>query len=292
MRRIAVSVLSLGLLLGAPAAVLAAAPSNNTYAGRTVIGVIPFNDTVDTTQANTGGNDALINTPDCGAPATDASVWYELTATSDDNLVVDVSTSDYSAGVIVATGSPAAGFVLVTCGPGQVFFPASNGETYTMLAFDDQSDGIGNGGTLNFSVTVQPPPPTLDMTVDPIGTVDTKTNLVTVTGTLSCSSPTGVQFFGEVRQRAGRQYVVGNLFGDESCQDVVSWSATTDSFSSGVFVGGKATVHLFAFPFPEGGGGGTPAKASGPGGYGIASPSAVGGEGFEITAQIRLKVTH
>jgi hypothetical protein len=284
MRRIAVSILTLGLLLGAPAAVLAAAPTNNTYAGRTVIGSIPFSDTVDTTQANVGAQDALINA-NCGAPATDASVWYELTPTSDANLTVDVSKSDYSAGVIVATGSPN-NWAIVTCGPGLVIFPAITGETYTILAFDDQSDGIGNGGTLNISVT---PPPVLNLTVDPIGTIDGKTNLVTVTGTLSCSLPAEVQMYGDVRQRAGRQLIIGNLFGGESCQDLVSWSATTDSFSTGIFVGGKATVHLFAFAI--GGGGGTPAKASGLGGYGFGSPQAAGGGdgSTEITVQIRLK---
>src|SRR5881396_1094594 len=105
MRRIAVSVLALGMLLSAPAAVLAAAPSNNSYLGRTVIAAIPFNDTLDTTQANSGGNDVAINA-NCGAPATDASVWYSYTAGSDQNLLIDVSQSDYSAGLIVATGSP------------------------------------------------------------------------------------------------------------------------------------------------------------------------------------------
>jgi hypothetical protein len=284
MRRIAVSIFTLGLLIGAPAAVLAAAPSNNTWTGRTVIGSLPFTDTVDTTEANVGGQDPLINA-DCGAPATDASVWYELTATSDANLTVDVTKSDYSAGVIVATGSPN-NWSVVICGPGLVIFPATTGVTYTILAFDDQSDGIGNGGTLVLSVT---PPPVLHLTVDPVGTLDGKTNLVTVTGTLSCSLPTQVQMYGDVRQRAGRQYIFGNLFADASCQDVVSWSATTDAFSSGVFAGGKATVHLFAFAI--GGGGGTPAKASSPGGYGFVSPQASGGgDGTtEITVQIRLK---
>jgi hypothetical protein len=282
MRRIAVSILTLGFLLGGPAAVLAAAPTNNTWTGRTVIGSLPFTDTVDTTEANVGAQDPLINA-DCGAPATDASVWYELTATSDANLTVDVSKSDYSAGVIVATGSPN-NWAIVTCGPGLVIFPASTGVTYTILAFDDQSDGIGNGGTLIFSVT---PPPVLHLTVDPLGTINASTGMVTVTGTLSCSLPAEVQMYGEVRQKAGRQYIFGNTFNDESCQDVLSWSATTD-FVSGVFVGGKAQVHIIAYSFP---GGGTPARASSPGGYGIVSPSAAGGgDGTtEITAQIRLK---
>ena len=72
----------------------------------------------------------------CGAPATDASVWYTLTG-ADNGVVVDVSSSDYSAGVIVATGSPGS-FELETCGPGAVAFFASSGTTYSILAFDDQ----------------------------------------------------------------------------------------------------------------------------------------------------------
>ena len=135
-----------------------------------------------------------------------------------------MSKSDYSAGVIVATGSPN-NWSLVSCGPGLVIFPATTGVTYTILAFDDQSDGIGNGGTLNLSVT---PPPVLHLTVDPIGTINASTGMVTVSGTLSCSLPADVQMYGDVRQRAGRQYISGDIFSSQSCQDVLSWSATTD----------------------------------------------------------------
>jgi hypothetical protein len=286
MRRIAVSVLSLGLLLGAPAAVLAAAPSNNTYGGRTDIAAIPFNDTIDTTEATAGSNDVEINA-DCGAPATDASVWYSYTAPSDQDLLADVSQSDYSAGLIVAIGSPGS-FQLLTCGPGSVAFPASSGETYTILAFDDQEDGIGNGGTLVFSLDILPPPPTIHINVDPVGALNKQTNEVTVTGTISCSSPAEIQFYGEVKQRAGRQIIFGNLFGDDFCNDVLSFSATTDQYSTGIFAGGKATVHMVAFAFPTGG---APSKASS-GGYGVPGPNATGGEGFdEVTVTIRLKVS-
>ena len=81
--------------------VFAAAPSNDTYAGRTVIGSLPFTDSIDTTDARVGTHDAEMNSQECGAPATDASVWYQLTAPSDGTLLVDVSASSFSAGVIV-----------------------------------------------------------------------------------------------------------------------------------------------------------------------------------------------
>jgi hypothetical protein len=91
------------------------------------------------------------------APATEASVWYELTLTSGATVLADVSGSSYSAGVAVATGSPGS-FTVVTCGPGAVQFYAAGGETYAILAFDDQM-GVGNGGTLSILVDEAPPPP-------------------------------------------------------------------------------------------------------------------------------------
>lgn len=59
---------------------------------------------LDTTEATTDGDDAQLNET-CGAPATDASVWYAFVAGSDAVVVVDVSQSGYSAGVLVGVGS-------------------------------------------------------------------------------------------------------------------------------------------------------------------------------------------
>ena len=149
--------------LAAAGPVLAAAPSNDTYAGRQVISV-GFSDTVDTTQATTDSDDVDINAQ-CGAPATDASVWYSLTPSADMGVVVDVSGSSYSAGAIVATGSPGS-FSVENCAPGAVAFSASSGVTYTILVFDDQQDGAGNGGTLAINVAEAPPPPEVALTVN------------------------------------------------------------------------------------------------------------------------------
>src|SRR5919201_6219235 len=131
MKRIGVSLALLILCTATFAApALAAAPGNDTYSGRTVIGAIPFSDSLDTTQATTDADDSEANSH-CGAPATDASVWYELTPASSATLVVDVSKSTYSAGVIVVTGSPGS-FSLVNCGPRAVAFAASAGVTYAI----------------------------------------------------------------------------------------------------------------------------------------------------------------
>ena len=74
-------------IAAAPAA-LAAAPSNDTFGGATTA-TIGFSQVLDTTQATTDSDDAQLNAS-CGAPATDASVWYSLAGT-DAGVVVDVS---------------------------------------------------------------------------------------------------------------------------------------------------------------------------------------------------------
>jgi hypothetical protein len=224
---------------------LGAAPSNDGYAGRTVIGSLPFSDTVDTSMASTGGNDPKMNVEECGAPATDASVWYQHTAATDSALIVDVSASSYSAGVIVATGNPVAGFSFVTCGPGAVVFFAAAGETYTILAFDDQIDGGGNGGTLEITVDTAPPPPTLDITVDPVGQFNNDGS-ATVSGTVTCIGEAFDTFIEvDLRQRVGRLFISGFGSTSFSCDGTTqAWSV--DVFAdNGLFKGGRTASVTF-----------------------------------------------
>jgi hypothetical protein len=233
----------LNLALITPA--LAAVPSNDTYAGRTVIGSLPFSDSVDTTEATTDADDAEANVTDCGAPATDASVWYELTAAADATLVVDVSASTYTAGVIVATGSPGT-FSFVTCGPDAVILDVTAGETYAIMAFDDQLDGSGNGGSLEITVDTAPPPPEIDATVDPVGHFHADGS-ATVTGTVTCSGDAFDAFIEvDLRQRVGRFFVSG--FGETgfSCDGTTQDWAVDVFPDNGLFKGGHVASVTFA----------------------------------------------
>lgn len=224
------------------APVLAAAPSNDTYLNRTMIGSLPFNASVDTTAATTDGDDLEANAG-C-APATDASVWYELTATSDASIIVDVSASNYSAGVVVVTGSPGS-FTQVACGPGAVGFSALNGGTYAILAFDDQGDGGGNGGTLNITVDVGPPAPVVDVTVDPAG-IFNKSGSATVSGTVTCNGDAEFTSIDvQLRQRAGRVFIDGFGSTQFTCDGTTRpWSV--EVVGNGLFKGGKATATVNA----------------------------------------------
>ena len=243
---VATAALALTTVVVTAAPALAAPPSNDTYAGRTVVGSVPFTQSVDTTEATTDADDAEINAL-CGAPVTDASVWYEFTAQADGGMIVDVSESSFSAGEIVATGSPG-NWTVVACAPGAAGWSAVAGETYTILVFDDQSDGGGNGGVLNITIDVAPPAPTIDVTVNPVGQFDSRTGSATISGTVTCTGEVQFAFMDvELRQTVGRVSTITGI----SSLDVVC-DGTTQSWSvevfpiSGRFAGGKALSVTFA----------------------------------------------
>jgi hypothetical protein len=224
--------------------VLAAAPSNDAYGGRVSIGALPFSANLDTTEATTDADDLEANSEECGAPATDASVWYELTG-SDVGIVVDVSGSDYSAGVIIVTGSPGT-FSLVTCGPGGVGFFADSGVVYSILAFDDQLDGGVNGGNLSIVVDELPPPPAVDITIDPVGRFNAQTGAATLSGKITCTEGAFAFVGAGLRQRVGRFFVSGGGGTEVACNGSEQlWSVEVQP-EFGVFKGGKAQADAFA----------------------------------------------
>jgi hypothetical protein len=232
-------VLALALLLAFAAPALAAAPSNDSRAGATAITAIPYSASLDTSEATTDAEDAEVNAH-CGPPAIDATVWYTLTLALDTHVIVDASGSSYSAGIAVVTGVPGS-FALVACGPGAVAIEAASGTTYTILIFDYQGDGGGNGGTLELSVDAAPPAPTVDVTVDPVATFNKTTGGATVTGTITCTGETfGTHIDVQLRQRVGRATINGFGFTSFTCDGTThTWSAEIFT-NNGVFKGGKA----------------------------------------------------
>jgi hypothetical protein len=240
--------------LGLATPVFAAAPGNDLYAGRTVIPATPFTDTVDTTEATTDADDAEL-TAQCDAPATDASVWYEHTASSDAGLLVETLEADYAVGIIVATGAPGS-FSLVTCGPFNVSFPTVAGETYVILMFDFTEEDEVTGGSLSMRLRDMPPPPELEFTIDGVGSFDPVTGSATIRGTVTCtggdeSSKTFIDF--QVSQLVGRFRINGQGFATFTCDgSTQGWAG--DAFAdNGKFGGGKVSVHAFAFVCTESG---------------------------------------
>jgi hypothetical protein len=239
--RTALAVTVLALVVTAPAA--AAPPANDTFGGAEPIASLPYSATLDTSEATNDAVDAEANAQ-CGAPATEASVWYSYAAGTSSAVVVDVSQSDYSAGVIVVRGSPGS-FTLETCGPGSVGFTAIAGETYSILAFDDTPGGV-NGGTLRLSVS-EASLAAVDVEIDPQASVDPRTGVATISGTLTCSGASDAFLSVQLTQRVGRFSISGTSFTIAGPCDGTPqpWTAEI-SGSNGKFAGGRATIDAFA----------------------------------------------
>lgn len=234
--------------------VLAAAPGNDLYAGRTVIPAIPFTDSVDVSEATTDADDVELN-GQCGAPATDASVWYEYTADADGQLVAETLEADYAVGVIVATGSPGA-FSVVTCYPFNVSFAAFAGETYTILYFNFGGEEGGPGSSLSMRLRALPPPPEIELTLSSTGSFDAMTGAATIRGTVTCTGGddyTKAAVDVQVSQQVGRFQVNGWGNASLDCDGTThAWAAEVFA-DNGKFAGGKASVHVFAFVCTESG---------------------------------------
>jgi hypothetical protein len=239
---LAVTLSALGV--SAPAA-LAAPPLNDTFANARAA-ANGFSEVLDTADATTDSDDAQLNAS-CGAPATNASVWYSFVG-SDTVVVVNVSQSNYSAGVLVGVGSQG-NLQTVICGPGTVAFLAAAGTTYYVLAIDDQFDGGGNGGLLSISFS-EVQTPAVDITVNRFGTVNAQTGVATISGTYTCTGGDFVNVSGEARQNVGRLVTISGFFAFSSsgtCDEAPrSWSANVFP-QGGKFAGGKAMTVTFAF---------------------------------------------
>ncbi len=112
-----------------------AVPPDNDEATGAVVLHLGDQVSEDTTQATTNAGDDALNA-NCGAPATNASVWYQYTPAKKRNVVLDTSASDYSAGLMIFQGTPTADS-LIACGPGAVGIRARAGQTYYVMAFSD-----------------------------------------------------------------------------------------------------------------------------------------------------------
>ena len=218
----------------------AAVPGNDTFPNATTVSA-GYSAVLDTTEATTDADDAQLN-GSCGAPATDASVWYSI-AGADQLITVNVSGSNYSAGVIVGVGTQG-NLQTVSCGPGSVAFFAATGTTYYLLAIDAQTDGSGNGGSLSISITNPPPPPSASVTVNSTGKVDSRKGIATISGTYTCSNADSIDISGTGSEPVGRFSVLGSFefFEIGKCDGTAhTWSADVRP-SNGKFAGGKLAI--------------------------------------------------
>ena len=240
----AIATVTMLLALSATTA-LAAPPANDDFASRTVIGSLPFTDTIDTTEATADPTDPI----GCGGPDVE-TVWYEFTPDTDLRVVATTEGTDYSAGINVLVGDPAdpASLELINCGLPTVVWDAFAGTTYFLMVTPEFA-GIP-GGTLVLTAAEAPPPVEIDLEINPTGSVQPKTGTVQISGTLTCSAPTfaGIDVF--IEQRKGRAIIQGGGFTEIECDGTTPFSVTVNGFN-GLFTAGKVNVQAFAFACDE-----------------------------------------
>lgn len=228
--------------------VAAAAPTNDDIAGATPLNPV---DTLvqDTTEATTSAEETSLN-EFCGAPALEQGVWFTATPTESGMRAIDVTGSDYSAGILIAQGSPG-DLVPLTCGPGVVSGFVEAGTTYYVLVFGDGLSAA-TSGTLVLETLIPPPPPVIDVTVDPVASVD-RSGVARLTGSVTCTSDDLNALVytveGELTQRVGRFKIRGYFFIElfAPCDgQPVAWTAFVAG-DNGTFAGGKAANVTFAF---------------------------------------------
>lgn len=228
------------LLTLAPAVALAAPPANDAFANRTVITSLPYTDTLDMTEATSDPTD-----PDsCGGPDL-PTVWYEFTPATDLLLFVSTEGSEFTNGIMVYVGDPAdpANLERIYCDFPSVGIPVDAGTTYYLMITPVYPDEPV--GTLVVTAEEAPPPPYIDLALDPSSSVDPKTGVATISGTITCSSPAGASIYVDLRQRVGRMFIDG--FGSTyvDCDGTTPFSVSVSGYN-GLLTAGKAEVSAFA----------------------------------------------
>jgi hypothetical protein len=220
------------------------APSNDDFANALVITSLRFTDNLNTSEATAVDdppNDCLVD---------GHTVWYRFTPTEDMRINANTFGSDYDTGIAVYTGAPP-NLTQIACNDDAITgaFVQSNvnfdGVAGTTYYFMVGSCCGSDGGNLVFNVDVSV---NLSLTVDPSGSVDTKTGIVTLRGTVSCSEPVTTTVDGSIQQRVGRTLLRSNFFTIIECDGVTPWEVQVFP-DNGLFVGGQiqATVNSFAF---------------------------------------------
>lgn len=241
LRLISTAVPALLVLPLAAAPVQAAPPDNDEPAGAITVHV-GDRVTQDTTEATTGAQDAMLNAS-CGAPQTNASVWYKFSTRRDRAVLLDMRESDYSGGFLVFRGAPTTDS-LVTCGSTAVGVRAEAGTTYTVMVISDTAQV---GGHLVLSVRRPPPPPRIRLRVAPRG-LAYKGGAARVHGTYRCRNAQGDRgIFGKISQRVGRMKIPARFSDRVRCDgETHRWSARAVS-PTGIYDRGPARVQLGAF---------------------------------------------
>jgi hypothetical protein len=167
------------------------------------------------------------------SPFADHTVWYTVTPAASGWIQIStVGSAEGADGMLHVFDAGES----IACGATQeVVFFGEAGVTYEVMVGTFPGPP---GGALTISASPGDPPLTISITIDPSGTVRTKTGEATVSGTVTCSEPAFADISVFASQSGGRFVAEGSGFAGIECgPDPTAWSVAipgeTDKFQVG-----------------------------------------------------------
>jgi hypothetical protein len=225
-------------------------PPNDDFGNATRITSLPYTNVVNTTLATTSVDDPTA----CSEAG--ATVWYSFTPAEDLFIDVNTAASDYFTVLGVYTGARGALQLFYCNGGNDSKFAIFAGTTYFFMV-GANFPANPPGGHLVFTVTGRPALK-IGVSVDTVGSVDTKTGVATIQGTVNSSRPVTIFVSGVLRQKVGRLHIINGEFGNPPsvisqgspvlvfCTGQCPWSVRIVS-ADGAFGGGYAFVSISGF---------------------------------------------
>jgi hypothetical protein len=218
-----------------PGVFLQAAPANDDFGNAVVITALPFNHSVNTSEATAAADDPIVEVCNLG----DHTVWYRFTPTGNLRINVNTVASRPDQGISVFTGTRG-NLTRVGCSDyGGVTFEAIAGKTYFFMIGTPAGQPGGNL-VLNVDVGME-----VGVTIDPVGTVNPSTGVATISGTVTCSRSAFFELGGAVQQGEASASQ-GSLFAAGDCDDVTPWEGEVAA-ENGRFEPGQAEVSVSAW---------------------------------------------
>jgi hypothetical protein len=218
---------------------LAAAPANDAIANASELGY-PDSAVSSTLEATVGPEDGN----GCGGGP---SIWYRFTGLGAE-IQANTYGSDFDSYLTVFSG-PADALSFIGCNDdtsglqSAVTFFAESGVSYYLMV----NGCCGSSGNVVISTAVPPIPFSFELAIDTT-TVNAKEGVVTIGGSVTCTTEGYFLIALETSQRAGRAILLGDSYDELTCDGSgpVSWSMQFGA-ANGLFKGGKATISGYAF---------------------------------------------
>jgi hypothetical protein len=243
MRVLGLATLTVSLVGLSGGNVLAEPPGNDDRADASVVTAVPYEDTVDTTEATHQASD----------PCTDGdpfrTVWYSFTPSQEGRFAIRLQAEDEDYGAIFALAVPdgSGGLDIINCdwGGGTMTWRAEAGQEYLIMlgTWPDSSSGV-----VHLAVLRPPRSPWVLLSVADTGRVG-RLGAALVAGRVRCPPRAGgAQVSVRVRQEFGRFIVVGRGSTGAACGE--RWTARAPN-SAFRFAAGEARVQATAYVCTE-----------------------------------------